>query len=166
MSMCISSINLAYGGVNLYLGLKREYERKHDPEISDMPGFFLSSVTFSSVFCGLALITFITFSSIIIDIIYQIYHTEPCPECGINGYCSSKLKLKRDQETWKRRRRLYLFISAFFGKEKTNKLFSFDEDTVKFDLVFDKNKISNNDVHIPLLKPENITVTSCNNKTL
>jgi len=172
MSMCISSINLAYGGVNLYLGLKREYERKNNPELSEMPGFIVSSVTFSSIFCGLAFITFIALTSIVIDITYQIYNTEPCPECGINGYCSSKLKLKRDQETWKRRRRLYLFTSAFFGKEYTNKLFPFDEDTVKFDLVFDKNKIindfdrNNEAINIPLFKPENITVTNCNNKTL
>jgi len=50
----------------------------------------------------------------------------------MNIFKLKKLKLKRDQETWKRRRRLYLFTSAFLGKEYTNKWFPFDEDTVKF----------------------------------
>ncbi|ORX41765.1 hypothetical protein BCR36DRAFT_416575 [Piromyces finnis] len=173
MSMCISSVNLAFSGANLFQSLKREYERKTNPELSEMPGFIVSAITLSSIFFTLALFSFIILSSLILDIAYQVYNTEPCTECGINGYCSSKLKIKRDQETWKVKRRIHLFTSAFFGKEFANSIIPFDEDTVKFDLVYNKNETLNNEMskinneaYLQYYKPENIVVSYSNDKTL
>ncbi|KAG4095414.1 hypothetical protein H8356DRAFT_1687169 [Neocallimastix lanati (nom. inval.)] len=173
MAMCISAVNLSFGGCNLYLSIEREIQRKTNPDLPSKPGFIISAVKFNSIFCLLSLITFTVIASVVIDIAYQIYNTEPCPECSINGYCSSKLKLKREQETWKRRRRLHLFTTAFFGKEFANKMFPFDEDYVKFDFVFNRDQINNNGIvknhennYVPLYKPENIVVTNYIDKTL
>jgi len=169
LSLCISAINLTYGGTQLYLSLKREYDRKSNPELSKMPGFIVSSVVLCSIFCTLALISFITLSSITIDIFYQIYTTEPCIECSINGYCSSKLKVKRDQEIWKWKRRLHIFSQAFLGKEFADKMAPFDEETVKFDLIYNKDEVQDadkNNGYVPLFREENIIVTNYNDKTL
>ncbi|KAG4100845.1 hypothetical protein H8356DRAFT_1659268 [Neocallimastix lanati (nom. inval.)] len=176
LALCISTINLTFGGCNLYLSIKREYEKKINPEIPSMPGFIVSAVTFSSIYCVLSFITFSVLTSVIIDIAYQIYNTTPCNECGVNGYCASKIKIRREQETWKKRRRLHLFTSAFFGKEFANKIIPFDEDYVKFDFVFNKedcnnvdynkNNVKNNEDCVPLYKPENLVIMNYNDKTL
>ncbi|ORX83737.1 hypothetical protein BCR32DRAFT_143560 [Anaeromyces robustus] len=70
-AMCLSTINLTFGGVNLYLSIKREHDRQIKPEIPEMPGFIVSAITFSSIFCVISLISFVTLLTLVMDIIYQ-----------------------------------------------------------------------------------------------
>jgi len=50
---------------------KGEYDRKTNPELSEMPGFVVSSIIFNLLFCTMALFSFIVLLSVILDIAYQ-----------------------------------------------------------------------------------------------